>query len=184
MKQYQLAVYQQEVLAQYVVQQLQAGNTDNPYVVAYLEAAQVAKEAANPASTKNVADQTRDYRQLKNNAVEEQSYRYFQENPTVIDEQIEQAFQIEGQQRVKEAEHQAKLAETQRQGESKMENDKLMNLYCQSFFQDSPQDQFKCAKMYMAESYTNGAGYRKYRRNSSIRSWFNPNSIFYGVTRD
>ena len=180
MKQQQQALYKEAVLGQYVVQQLQAGNGNDSQVQALI----ASTAAANPAPTRNVPDKTRDYRRSANNAVEEQTLRYFQENPTIINEQLEQTFQIEGQQRVKEAKHQGKLAETRRQQESKMENDRLMSLYCQSLFQNSPQDQFKCAQHYMANSYTNGAGYRKYRRNSSIRSWFNPNEIFYGVTRD
>jgi DNA-directed RNA polymerase specialized sigma54-like protein len=168
MQQQQLAVHQQQMLQLYVQQQIQAGNMEDPMVQQFI----AAQKNANPVVTRNVTDQTQDYRQSTNNALEEQRYRYFQANPTVIDADFNQTFKIEGQQRVREAEHQAKLAEIQRNAEQKAYDDNLKKMYCQSLFQDSPQDQFKCAQFYMAESYTNGYGYRKYNRSKTLKAWF------------
>jgi hypothetical protein len=166
--QQQQAVYKQHLLQLWVEEEIKAGRGNSPAVQAII--AQAA--AANPTPpTRNVANQTQDYRQSTNNAVEEQRYRYYQTNPTIMNNDFEQTFKIEGQQRVREAEHQAKLAEIERKAEEKSYNDGLMKMYCNSLFQDSPQDQFKCAQHYMAESYQNGAGYRRYNRSKRLKAW-------------
>lgn len=165
--QQQQALYNQAILQQYVQQQIAAGNMADPVVQQFI----ASQKNLNPTVTRNVADQTQDHRQSTQNSVEERRYIYFQANPNIMDEDFAQTFQIEGQQRVRQAEHNAERAESQRQYETKMDDDNLMSLYCKSLFQDSPQDQFKCAQFYMAESYTNGGGYRKYNRSKTLKAW-------------